>query len=74
MDFWWAKIKDLNVPQPHTIQVDTDEESMMKIMDGAECPNLAEMKKAVEQIGLPCFIRNNITSNKHEWKHACLLA
>lgn len=73
MDFWYPKIKDLDVPQPRTIQVSTDEESMTKMMDGAGCPNLAEMKKAAEQIGLPCFMRNNITSNKHNWKHACCL-
>ena len=73
MDFWWEKVKDLDVPQPRTIRVSTDEISMAKMMDGAECPNLDQMKKAVEQIGLPCFMRNNITSNKHSWKHACWL-
>ena len=73
MSYWWPKIQDLDVPQPRTICVPVDEQSMINTIDGGPIPNLDEMRQAVRKIGSPTFLRNNITSGKHSWKDTCYL-
>ena len=73
MSYWWPKIKDLDVPQPRTIRVPVEEKPMIDLIDGGPIPNLGEMELAVKDIGSPTFVRNNVTSGKHDWKDSCFL-
>ena len=73
MSYWWPKTRNLDVPQPRTIRVPVDERPMIEMIDGGPIPNLDEMCQAASDIGYPVFVRNNITSAKHDWKDSCYL-
>lgn len=78
MEFWWPKVKLSGVPTPKTIMVPMSEEAVVPIMDGKFGKAYDEFAKtlqhAVRLMGTPVFLRNSMSSNKHDWISTCYLA
>jgi len=74
--FWYPVLHRQQFPTPKTIIVNADVELGYLIDD--KIPKkavrfLKEMSIAIDEVGLPAFIRTEMLSNKHDWKHSCFL-
>lgn len=82
LSYWFPKLQAAGVPVPRTkivMRPDGLHEPMMSALDGlpfgAECDGFfRELAVAVEEIGLPCFLRTGQTSGKHNWSRTCYVA
>lgn len=73
---WFPQIEAAGLPVPKTIVFRTECE-LIRLCDGEMPPQydafLSRLKEAVDQIGLPAFLRTGLTSAKHSWKKSCYL-
>lgn len=83
MVFWWPLVQGCGVPMPRTEIILLSEDAA----DGLRCEAygdrlspkraaavraaLGAVGKAVERIGVPCFLRTDSTSGKHEYERTC---
>lgn len=77
MAFWFPLLKQIRMKVPKTILVDTGYCDLGSLAEG-EMPDdyytfLDRLKAAIAEIGLPCFLRTGMTSNKHDWKDSCFI-
>lgn len=69
MLFWWPKIKDLNIPKPQTVIIETG--GTKSFIDCVNSPSkfprilLNRIKKAAHDIGYPIFLRTDQLSGKY---------
>lgn len=81
MSYWFPLIEAAGLPVPKTKFVemtDTCRRAIWDIFDGKDSglanePFFAQIAEAASEMGYPCFLRTDMTSNKHSWKHACYL-
>jgi hypothetical protein len=77
MFYWWPKVKDLPIPQPRTVLLEIPHEALMMIPWEGDFapfePHRASVVAAIEDLGLPVFLRTDLSSGKHYWKTTCYL-
>ena len=79
MSYWFPKIEAGSLPVPITIMLEMPSEAFRDIyrlfdgegLEGDAEPFFAEVRKAAEGIGYPCFLRTGHTSGKHDWDRTC---
>lgn len=77
--YWYPKLEaaDLGINLPKTLIVDTCNCQLDLLLNGDRPIGfddfLDRVKAAIEQIGLPCFLRTGMTSGKHGWQETCYL-
>jgi len=74
--FWYPRLARLNFPMPKTIIVHTNCD-LEEMLDGKN-PNgfkefIEDLKTAINRIGLPCFLRTGMASNKWDWESSCFI-
>lgn len=83
MSYWWPKIRDLAVNQPHTIRIDINRKAAYSALMDHEYNDWAkETLKRLEQLlqlkadmfGYPVFMRTSEVSGKHHWEDTCFVA
>lgn len=84
MSYWFPLLETAGLPVPRTKTVTMPPELCKSILmvlygevpeiDPREHPFLEELKKAVIEIGTPCFLRTAMTSAKHSWDKSCFLS
>ncbi len=72
MLWWYPLIKDLPIPQPQT-EIVLRKANWWKYLDGKVFPknDIAKLKKVIERIGMPCFMRTDLASGKHNYLDTC---
>lgn len=76
LSWWFPKIEaaGLRVPQTEIVRTDLP---LIEILDGKPPMGygefIAELRQAVERIGLPCFLRTGQGSGKHQFDRCCNL-
>lgn len=81
MSYWFPKIEAAGLPVPKTMLLTLPDDmarDIWSVFDGDEPsglaePFFAEIARAAESVGYPCFLRTGLTSGKHEWKRCCYL-
>lgn len=82
MSYWFPLIKAAGLPVPKTKFIemtDTCRRMIWDIFDGKDSgdgimePFFSDISAAASEVGYPCFLRTDHTSNKHSWKKACYL-
>jgi len=82
MSYWFPLIEVAGLPVPKTRFVemtDTCRRMIWDLFDGkGGCNNTPEpffenLKLAAAEMGYPCFLRTDHTSDKHSWKQTCYL-
>ena len=76
MLYWYPEIKHLGIPMPETeiVEVDYDWSLFCDFVDGKNSvlePYLKELHDKAKRIGYPLFMRSDLLSAKHHWKHSC---
>lgn len=70
--YWWPKVKDLGIPVPKTVILETDRQTLRSVLEGPWPAHLAvHVYEAARQIGFPLFLRTDMASGKHGWKETC---
>ena len=78
MNYWFPKIKHLNVPMPKTeIPVTKDFWEWVRLLDG-EDPLSEDEKQAIRDTavkvgGYPVFMRSDLCSGKHDFEQTCFV-
>jgi hypothetical protein len=82
---WWPLICNLGIPVPRTAIHPEPSPGFLDawfyaMADGEPAPDadawrdwLGGLRWGAEQIGLPCFMRTDLTSAKHDWERTCYL-
>jgi len=74
--FWLPRLQELQFPVPETIIVNADCD-LSPLSDGKPPIGATrffnELERAINIVGLPAFIRTEMTSNKHDWERSCFL-
>ena len=82
---WFPKIRDAGLPVPETRLLTMTDEAhlfLQSVVFGEPVPEhhrgaysrfLQELGEAASEVGFPCFLRTDYTSNKHDWKDACFV-
>lgn len=82
MSYWFPLIEAAGLPVPKTVFVemtDTARRMVYDVFDGKDTaeadtePFFAQLTEIANEMGYPCFLRSDHTSNKHSWKRACFL-
>lgn len=82
MSYWFPLIEAAGLPVPKTKFVemtDTGRRLIWDTFDGKDSkgfdtePFFKHIAKAAGELGYPCFLRSDHTSNKHSWKKTCYL-
>lgn len=81
LSYWFPILEAAGIPVPRTIIVPMSHEAFRDVfrvfdgepMQGDADPFFAEIKKAADAIGYPCFLRTGQTSAKHSWERSCYL-
>jgi hypothetical protein len=77
MAYWFPLLKQIGMRVPKTILIDTGDCELGILTDGNIPKNidnfLNRLTNAINEIGLPCFLRTGMTSNKHDWKDSCYI-
>jgi len=81
MLYWWPLVRDLNIPMPetHIVELNMTYDEVFGVLDGekssadAWARQLPAIRKAVERVGVPAFVRTDHTSGKHDWDLTCYL-
>jgi hypothetical protein len=74
MLYWWPKVKDLGIPMPKTVMVNVDSGGIEKVLENDFSEyhvHEEEIQNAVQEVGLPLFLRTDLTSGKHDWEQTC---
>jgi hypothetical protein len=76
MLYWYQKIQLLNIPQPKTEIVMVGWKQMIGLMDGKKFDEktMKAIGIATSKIGYPMFLRTDVASHKHDWKHSSYVA
>lgn len=85
LSYWFPKLEAAGVPVPRTLFVDMPKAAQEAIWAGFDGKAPAdggvairafcdEIRAAATQLGLPCFLRTDHTSGKHDWRNTCFLA
>lgn len=82
MSFWLPQLEAAGLPVPKTRLFQMPEaaqEDLFGAFDGKPGTGaLAQfadtLKDAAAEVGFPCFLRTDHTSNKHDWEQACFVA
>lgn len=76
ISFWYPKLFRLKFPTPQTILIYTNLD-LEPLAYGATVEGIErlvnEIKTAIQNVGLPAFLRTGYLSNKHDWKNSCYL-
>lgn len=81
LSYWFPKIAAAGVPVPKTVLIEMSKpvfEGYLESFDGEQPsvdpqPFFDAIKAAGDQMGWPCFLRSDHTSNKHSWNKSCFL-
>jgi len=77
MAYWFPLLQMIRMRIPDTILIHTGVCNLAPMIDNKEIPGLdlfiERLRSAVEEIGLPCFLRTGMTSAKHGWKDTCFI-
>jgi len=77
MAFWFPVLQEYSVPVPKTILIHVDSPGLGLILDDKfsqkQMRFFEELNRAVDIVGLPAFLRTEMTSNKHDWKNSCFI-
>jgi len=76
--FWYSKLCEIKTPMPRTKIVHYEYGyELLKLSDGGKPKGfdnfLVDLKRAINDIGYPVFLRTSNTSNKHDWQDSCFL-
>lgn len=75
MNFWYPLVKDLDIPIPKTeiILTRNDTFAWWELLDGNKLSkkDLKILYGTARRIGYPLFMRNDLTSGKHQYKDTC---
>lgn len=81
LSYWFPKIEAAGLPVPKSTIVEIDENARKELwaaIDGKEAGDGTEfyqkLTDAAAKMGLPCFLRTDHTSNKHDWENTCYLS
>lgn len=74
MLYWYPLIKDLPIPQPKT-EIVLRKNNWWKYLDGKNLPDkdFYKLKHAICKMGIPCFMRTDLTSGKHNYLDTCYI-
>jgi len=71
MDYWWPRLKSLDVQTPATVQLDIVDTQEFQGGLSMPTPDATELHHAIEAVGgPPAFLRSDVTSRKHEMRHS----
>lgn len=74
--FWLPILQNHDFPIPKTIVINADIE-LVSILDGKLLKGserfFSELERAIDIVGLPAFLKTEMLSNKHDWKHSCFV-
>lgn len=74
--FWYPMLKQIRMRVPKTFILYTDVE-FIRWFDGEKPDGVDEfiedLTRAIERMGMPCFLRTGQTSAKHDWKSTCYI-
>lgn len=81
MSYWFPRIEAAGLPVPKTKFVEmtnTCRRIFWDTFDGEKIdftdePFFVDLRTVCLQMGYPCFLRTDHTSNKHEWKNTCFV-
>lgn len=82
LSYWFPLLEGSGLPVPKTRLVQMTPSAtdiICNLISGATTEPLenerfiADLKKAAEEISLPCFLRTGHTSNKHRWNKTCFV-
>lgn len=75
MLYWWPLVKDVPVPKPETVVVETGYTALVGMLDGKPLPDNVRKRilATARQIGYPLFVRTDQASGKFDWKSACFV-
>lgn len=75
MLYWYPKVKDLPIPQPKTVIVKIPNKILFSYAMKGDTEILKkympQINKAIEEVGIPFFMRTDLCSAKHDWKNTC---
>lgn len=76
INFWYPPLFHSGLPVPRTIIVNADID-LLPLTDGHTPKGIGrfmdELRRAIELVGLPAFLRTEMLSNKHDWERSCFL-
>ena len=72
LSYWYPILQKTGVLTPRTEIIRTDLDLSL-VLDGGDVPTeagdfVAEVGKACNAFGYPCFLRTGVFSGKHSWK------
>jgi hypothetical protein len=78
MNYWWDKVRHLDVPMPRTeIPVTKDVSDWWSLLDGddplTEAEKHAIQDAAINVGGYPVFMRSDLCSGKHSFEKTCFV-
>lgn len=84
LSYWFPKLLAAGLPVPRTTIIKMPEvaqRDIWRLFDNekgataaAAQPFFEELAAAARDMGFPCFLRSDHTSDKHEWKETCFLS
>lgn len=79
LSYWFPRLQVAGVPVPETIIVRWDgtaydylQYDHLQLLERIQ-DLIQRVEQAAREIGLPCFLRTGLTSNKWGWKNSCYL-
>lgn len=74
MLYWFPLVTDLPIPQPKTETV-LKKKDWWQYLDGKNFPekDFYKLKSAIKRVGLPCFMRTDLSSGKHNYLDTCYI-
>jgi len=74
MLYWYPLIKDLSIPQPKT-EIVLQKDDWWGYLDGKPFSeeDIIILRDTIEKIGLPCFMRTDLASGKHNYLDTCYI-
>lgn len=76
ISYWYPRLKRLEIKIPETIIVEA-ENDLSCLLDGEKPKNffrfIEKIKKAVNTVGYPAFLRSGHISGKHDFRNTCFL-
>lgn len=77
MEYWWPKVKGMNIPMPRTELILHKEGGLLEWVKYMEEPlperDLLILKKTAAKIGYPVFMRSDVCSAKHRFAETCFV-
>lgn len=77
MAYWFPLLKQIKMRVPDTILIHSGITDLGETLEDGNPEKyrtfLDRLKSAINEIGLPCFLRTGQTSDKHSWKDTCYI-